>query len=32
MDKEKVNDIICESSGDYDILNDAYNYIENLEQ
>ena len=32
MDKEKLNDIICESSGDYDILNDAYNYIESLEQ
>lgn len=32
MDKEKLNDIICESSSDYDILNDAYNYIENLEQ
>ena len=32
MDKEKLNDITCESSGDYDILNDAYNYIESLEQ
>lgn len=32
MDKEKLNDIICQSSSDYDILNDAYNYIENLEQ
>lgn len=32
MNKEKLNDIICESSSDYDILNDAYNYIENLEQ
>ena len=32
MDKEKLNDIICESSSDYDILNDAYNYIANLEQ
>ena len=32
MDKEKLNNIICESSGDYDILNDAYNYIESLEQ
>ena len=32
MDKEKLNDIICESSIDYDILNDAYNYIANLEQ
>ena len=32
MNKEKLNDIICESSSDYDILNDAYNYIESLEQ
>ena len=32
MKKEKLNDIICESTSDYDILNDAYNYIENLEQ
>lgn len=32
MNKEKLNDIICESSSDYDILNDTYNYIENLEQ
>ena len=32
MNKEKLNDIICESTSDYDILNDAYNYIENLEQ
>ena len=32
MNKEKINDIICESSSDYDILNDAYNYIESLEQ
>lgn len=32
MDKEKLNDIVCESSSDYDILNDAYNYIESLEQ
>ena len=32
MDKEKLNDIICESSSDYDILNNAYNYIESLEQ
>lgn len=31
MEKEKLNDIICESSSDYDILNDAYNYIDNLE-
>ena len=32
MDKEKLNDIICDSSSDYDILNNAYTYIENLEQ
>ena len=32
MDKEKLNDIVCEASSDYDILNDAYNYIEKLEQ
>ena len=32
MDKEKLNDIICQSSSDYRILNDAYDYIENLEQ
>ncbi len=32
MDKEKLNDIVCESSSDYDVLNNAYNYIENLEQ
>lgn len=32
MNKEKLNDIICESSSDYNILNDAYNYIESLEQ
>ena len=32
MNKEELNYIICESSSDYDVLNDAYNYIENLEQ
>ena len=32
MDKEKLNDIVCESSSDYNVLNDAYDYIENLEQ
>lgn len=32
MDKEKLNDIVCESSSDYDVLTNAYNYIENLEQ
>ena len=32
MNKEKLNDIICESSSDYEILNNAYDYIENLEQ
>ena len=31
MNKEKLNDIICESSSDYNILNDVYNYIESLE-
>lgn len=30
--KEKLNDIVCESSSDYDVLNDIYNYIDNLEQ
>lgn len=32
VDKGKLNDIICQSSSDYKILNDAYGYIENLEQ
>ena len=32
MNKEKLNDIICQSSSDYEILNNAYDYIENLEQ
>lgn len=32
MDKENLDDIICQSSSDYKILNDAYNYIENLEK
>lgn len=30
--KEKLNDIICQSSSDYKILDNAYNYIEELEQ
>ena len=30
--KEKLNDIICQSSSDYKILDNAYNYIEKLEQ
>ncbi len=30
--KEKLNDIICQSSSDYQILDNAYNYIEELEQ
>jgi hypothetical protein len=30
--KEKLNDIVCESSSDYDILNEVYNYIEKLER
>ena len=32
MNKEKLNDIICQSSSDYEILNNAYDYIENLEK
>lgn len=32
MDKENLDDIICQNSSDYKILNDAYNYIENLEK
>lgn len=32
MNKEKLNDIICQSSSDYKILNNTYDYIENLEQ
>lgn len=32
MDKENLDDIICQNSSDYKILNDAYDYIENLEQ
>lgn len=32
MDKEKLNDIICQSSSDYIVLNNAYDYINNLEQ
>lgn len=32
MDKEKLNDIICQSSSDYRILNDAYDYIDSFEQ
>ena len=32
MNKEKLNDIVCESSSDYAVLNDAYNCIEDLEQ
>ena len=32
MNKEKLNDIICQSSSDYEILNNAYDYIENLKQ
>lgn len=32
MDKEKLNDIICQSLSDYKILDNAYNYIDDLEQ
>jgi len=32
MNKKKLNDIICQSSSDYKILDNAYNYIEELEQ
>ena len=32
MDKEKLNDIICQSSSDYEILHDAYDYIDSFEQ
>ena len=32
IDKENLNDIICQSSSDYRILNDAYDYIDSFEQ
>lgn len=32
MDKEQLNNIVCQSSSDYEILNNAYDYIEKLEQ
>lgn len=30
--KDKLNDIVCQSSCDYEILNDVYNYIERIEK
>lgn len=30
--KEELNDIVCQSSSDYEILDNAYDYIEKLEQ
>lgn len=30
--KEKLNDIVCQSSSDYEIIDNAYDYIEKLEQ
>ena len=32
MNKEELNDIVCQSSSDYKILDNAYDYIEKLEQ
>lgn len=32
MNKEELNNIICECNKDYEILNEAYNYIEKLEK
>lgn len=32
MNKEEINNVVCESSSDYEILDNAYNYIETLEQ
>lgn len=32
MDKEQLNDIMCQSSSDYEVLNNVYDYIEKLEQ
>lgn len=32
MNKEELNDIVCQSSSDYEILDNAYDYIEKLEQ
>lgn len=30
--KEELNDIVCQSSSDYEILDNAYDYIEKLEK
>lgn len=32
MNKEELNDIVCQSSSDYETLDNAYNYIDKLEQ
>lgn len=32
MNKEELNDIVCQSSSDYEILDNAYDYIEKLEK
>lgn len=32
MDKEELNNVVCECVSDYEILNSAYEYIEKLEQ
>ena len=32
MNKEDLLDIICQSQSDYDIINNAYNYIDKLEK
>ena len=32
MNKEELKDIVCQSTSDYDILDNAYDYIETLEQ
>lgn len=32
MNKEKLNDIVCQSSSDYEILDKTYDYIETLQQ
>ena len=32
MNKEELTNIVCQSTSDYDILNNAYDYIEKLEE
>lgn len=32
MNKEELKDIVCQSASDYDILDNAYDYIEKLEK